>query len=100
MRFFTQADEVFDGDEATREAEDHVDRDEAPKLKPGEGGTINAKPHRLTDNDVRFGGHFVGEAFMEKVNDGKDGACERHEGKDKKSPAGPDVGKRLCDNVV
>ncbi len=100
MRFFAQADEIFDGDEPAREAEDHVDGDEAPELKPGDGRAVDTEPHRLTDNDVRFGGDLIGKTFVEEVDDGQDGACERHEGKDEKSPARPDVGKCLCDDVV
>lgn len=100
MRFFAQADEVFDGDQSARKAEDHVDRDEASELKPGEGRAVHAEPQRLTYDDIRFGGNLIGKSFVKEVDDGQDGACKRHEGEDEKSPAGPDVGKRLRDDVI
>ena len=100
MRAFAQADEVFDGNETARKAEDHVDCDKASELKPGESGAVHTEPHRLTDNDVRFSGDLIVETLVEEVDDGKYGACERHEGEYEKSPAGPDVGKCLCDDVV
>ena len=100
MRFFAQADEIFDGNETTCEAEDHVDRDEAPELKPGKGGAIDTKPNRLTNDNICFGGNFGGKTFVEEVDDGKDSARKRYEGKYEKSPAGPDVGKCSCDDIV
>ena len=100
MRSFAQADKVFDGDEAACQAEDDIDRDKAPELEPGEGRAIDAEPKCLPDNDTGFGGRFIGKTFVEEENNGKDGACQRHEGQDEKSPARPNVGKCLCNEVV
>ncbi len=100
MRFLAKANEVFDGDESTRKAEDDIDRNKTTKLKPGKCRTVHAKPDRLTDNHIRSGGNLGFETFMEEVNDGKDRTRESHEGKDKESPPGPDVGKCPCNDVV
>lgn len=100
MRSFAETDKVFDGDQAACEAEDHIDRNEAPKLKPGEGGTIYAKPHRLANDNICFNRRMIGKTFVKKINDGKDYTCDRHEGKNKKSPARPDVWKCLCDDII
>ena len=100
MRFFAQTDKVFDGDESASEGKNHIDGDEAPELKPCDGRAVDTEPHRLTDNDVRFGRDLIWKTLVKEVDDGKDGTCERHEGKDEKSPARPDVGKCLCDDIV
>ena len=100
MRFFTQTHEVFDGNKPARKTEDHIDCDETTKLKPGKSRAIDAKPQRLTNDHVRIGWLFIGKAPMEKVDDGQDRACERHQCKDKKSPARPDVWKGLSDEEV
>lgn len=100
MRFFAQADEVFDGNKPARETEDHVDRNEASQLKPGKGRSIDAEPQRLTHNDIWFNRLLSGKTFVKKVNDWQDSAGERHENQNEKSPAGPDVRESLCDDVV
>ena len=101
MRSFAQTNKVFDGNEAARHAEDHIDSDETSKLQPGKGGAVDPKPHRLTDNDICFGGSFfIGKSFVKKINNGKDSACERHKDQNKKSPARPDVWKCVVNDVV
>jgi len=100
VRFFAQTDKVFDCDKTARQPENHINRNEATELKPGKGCAINTEPYRLANNYIRFGGRCVGKAFVEKINDGQNEARERHEGQDEKSPTGPDIWERLCDEVV
>lgn len=100
MGFFAQANKVFNGDEPTRQAKDHIDRDEAPELEPGECCTIDAEPQRLTNDHVRFNRFFIGEAPMEEINNGQDYARERNKREDEKTPARPDVGKGLCNEEI
>ena len=91
MGFFTEAYKVLDGKKPTCETKDDINRDEASELKPGKGGGIDAKPHCLTDNDIRFGGFSIGKALMEEINDGQDNTGDRRQSQNEKSPAGPDI---------
>jgi len=100
VRFFTQTDEVFDGDEPACQSEDDIDRDKASELQPGKGRSINTEPQRLTGDDVRLSGLFVGEASVQEIHDGEDCPSERHEGKHEESPTGPDVGVGLSDQKI
>jgi len=100
MRVFAQAHEVFDGGKPARKAEDDIDRDQTPQLKPGEGRPVDAEPQRLTDDHVRFSRRFTWKATMKKINNGQDGACDCHQRQDEKTPARPDVWKCLGDEKV
>ena len=94
MRFFAQANEVFDGDQPAREAEDHVDGDEAPQLKPGESRAVDPNPQGLSNNDLRIGRRLAGKTAVEIIRNGKHQARERHDPENEESPARPNGGKR------
>lgn len=89
MRAFAQAEEVFDGEDAARQAEDNVDRNEAAELKPRESRAVDAKPHRLTHDDVGFGGRLARKAAMKKIDDRKNCAGEREDQQREESPTEP-----------
>src|SRR5215207_1836362 len=100
MRFFAQAREVFDGSQPAGEPKDHIDGDQTAELQPGKRRAINTKPQRLTNYDICFGRFFTRKPAVEKVDDRKKSTRERHESKNKKSPALPDKGKGLCDEKI
>ena len=100
MRFFTEADKVFNGDKSACKTEDDVDGYKTSELKPSQSGGIYAEPHCLTDNDIRFSGFFIGETFVEEVNDGQECAGKRHQYQSEESPAGPDVWIGLCEKKI
>ena len=100
MGFFAQADEVFDGEQTARQPEDDIDRDKASQLQPGEGSAIDAKPQRLSDNNMRLGWRLAWEAPMEEIDDGQDRAGQRHDGENEETPAGHKIGQRLCDEEI
>lgn len=89
MRAFAQAEEIFDGEDAASQAEDHVDRDEATELKPCERCAVDAEPNCLTHDDIGFGGRVGGKAAMKKIDDGKKDAGERKDQQREESPAEP-----------
>lgn len=97
MRTFTQAQEIFDGDQTNGKPKNDIDGDKASELQPGEGGGIYAKPQGLPHNDVGFGGRVIGKATMEKINNGEQGAGDRHERKHEEAPTGPGVWNCLGD---
>lgn len=98
--FLADADEIFGGDQTAGESEDDVERDEAAELKPGERRAEDADPCGLTDDDVCICGRIVGEATMKKKYDGKRRAGKRHEQQGEESPARPDEGQGLGNDVV
>ena len=98
--FFANADEIFGGDESACETEDHIKRDEPPKLQPGKCGAVDSHPHGLTDEHVGIGGRVGWEALMQIKDDGKRGAGKCHEKQDEKSPARPDEGQGECEKQI
>ena len=89
MRAFAQAEEIFDGEDAARQAENHVDRDEAAELKPRERCAVDAEPDCLPHDDVRFRGRLARKAAVKKIDDGKNCASEREDQQREESPAEP-----------
>ena len=69
-------------------------------MKPRKRGAIHAEPHRLTDDYIGIGRDRIREPFVKEVNDGQDCACERHEAKNEKSPARPNIGKCVVNDVI
>lgn len=100
MGAFAQPDEIFDGDQANAQAEDHIHCDQPSQLKPGDGCAVYAEPQRLPYDNAGVGGWFIREAAMEKVNERQKGAGDGNQHKGKKSPAGPDFGPGLGDEQV
>lgn len=98
--FLADADEVFGGDQTAGETEDDVKRDETAELKPCQSRAVHANPCGLTDDDVCICGRIVGKATVKKKYDGKRRAGERHEQQGKESPARPDEGQGLRENVI
>lgn len=100
MRFFAQARKIFNGKQPQRETDYHVDGNKAPELQPGKRRAVDAKPHRLPDDDVGFSRLFGWKAPVKEVHNGQN--CTRQSDQDqyKKSPARPDVWKCLGDQKV
>lgn len=97
MRTFAQAQEIFDGDQTTRQPKDDIDGNETTQLQPGEGGAVYAKPHCLPHDDVGIGGRVIGKAAMKEIDNGKHGASNRQQSEDEETPTRPNVWKGLCD---
>ena len=100
MRAFTQAQEIFDGDQSASQPKNDIDSDKASELKPGKRGAIDAKPHCLPHDDVGISRRVIGTAAMKKKDDGQEQTRERRECKDKETPARPNVWIGLCDEQI
>ena len=100
MRAFTQAQEIFDGDQSASQPKNYVDSDKAPESQPGKRGAIDAKPHCLPHDDIGISGRVIGKAAMKKVDDGQEQTRERREREDEETPSRPNVWVGLGDEQI
>lgn len=100
MGAFAQADKVFDGDQAERQPENDVDRDQPPQLKPGKCCAVNTKPQRLTNDDVAIGRRVIWKAAVKKIDERQEDTGDCQQAEDKEAPAGPDFWAGLGDKQV
>ena len=87
MCFLAQTDEVLYGSQSTRKTEDHVDRNQATELQPGERRPVDAEPYCLTNDNIGFGRRLAREAAMNEVDNRQNGAGDRHQHQHKEAPS-------------
>ena len=100
MRFLSQAREVFEGSQPAGETQNHVDGHKPSELQPSKRSAIHTEPQCLADDHICLRRFIAGKAAMEKIDYGQYGTGQRHQHKEEKRPARPNIRERSVDEKI